>query len=282
MKQSFPKRIPFAKLSASANDFIVIDNRNGQYSEMAADLARRLCKRRYSIGADGLILIENAQSASFRVRFYNPDGNEFNTCGNGGRAAARFAALSSIAPPDMTIQTNVGVIDAHMVDTGIRLKMVAPTKIQLNFSLDLDGQKYHGHIVHVGDPHFVVYSRNIRELDFVPLARLIRHHEALGPEGANVHFIEPVSRQRIKIRSFERGVEDETFACGSGCVSTAVSTFQNKDSDPPITFEPQSGIPLIVDFRPGNDFQDIYLQGDARLVYQSEITEEAMTGFPVE
>ena len=269
-------------MSASANDFVVIDNRNGQYSEIAGDLARRLCKRRYSIGADALILIENSTSASFRVRFYNPDGNEFNTCGNGGRAAARFAALTSVAPADMLIQTNAGIIDAHLVDHGIRLKMVAPTKVQLNFSVELDGVKYHGHIVHVGDPHFVVYSRNIRKIEFVALARRIRHLEALGPEGANVHFIEPVSRQRMKIRSFERGVEDETLACGSGCVSSAVSTFQNKDSDPPITFEPQSGIPLIVDFQPGNNFQDIYLQGDARIVYRGEITQEALTGFPVE
>jgi diaminopimelate epimerase len=174
------------------------------------------------------------------------------------------------------------VIDAHHVDDRIRLKMVAPTKIRLDFSLELNGENYRGHIVHVGDPHFVVYSRNIRDLDFVTIARSIRHHPALAPEGANVHFIEPVSRQRIKIRSFERGVEDETLACGSGCVSAAVSTFKNKDSDPPVTFEPQSGIPVSVDFHPAKNFQDIYLEGDARLVYRGEITQEALTGFPVE
>ena len=276
------QKIPFHKFSASANDFIVLDNRNGEYSTDASELAHTICKRRYSVGADGLILIENSDSASVRVRFFNPDGNEFNTCGNGGRCAARYVSLLSIAGPKMTIETNVGIIDAEVSGETVRLKFVAPKKIGLNIVVTLNGETVKGHYVNVGEPHFIHAAHNIRQINFVPVARRLRYHEAFAPEGANVHFVEHMGRQRLKIRSYERGVEDETLACGSGCVSSAVSTFANGDTDPPITFEPQSGIPVSVLFHPENNFQDLYLQGDARMVYRGELTPEGWSGFPVE
>ena len=262
-------------MSASANDFIVIDHRNEILSGSAGDLARRICARRYSAGADGLILIEKSQAADFRVRFYNPNGNEFNTCGNGGRCAARFAFLHALAPSDMTIETNIGVIDAHITGNAVKLKFVSPAEIRLNVPFEFDGQTRSGHLVRLGEPHFIVAETNIGRIPFVPIARRIRHHEIFGTDGSNVHFIEPLSRNRLMIRSFERGIEDETLACGSGCIAASVSTFTGKQTDPPITIEPQSGIPLTVHFQPGNNFQDLYLEGDARLLYRGELTSEA-------
>ena len=263
-------------MSASANDFIVIDDRNRILSASAGELARRICARRYSAGADGLILIENSQTADFRVRFFNPDGNEFNTCGNGGRCAARFAFLNSIASSKMTIETNIGTIDAQINGSAVRLKFMPPAEIRLNVPFELDGRTRTGHFVRLGEPHFVVKESNIRSIPFVSMARQIRRHEIFGTEGSNVHFVEPESRNRLKIRSFERGVEDETLACGSGCIAASVSTFKNKETDPPLRLEPQSGILLTVQFQPENNFQDLYLEGDARLIYRGVLTREAM------
>ena len=280
--QRLPDRILFSKFSASANDFIILDNRPGIYSEAAPLLAQRLCARRYSIGADGLILIESSNKASVRVRFFNPDGGEFSTCGNGGRCAARFAHLSVITGRRMNIETNAGVIDAEVVGNSVRLQFVAPSRVQLYAPVEIYHRTIKGHIVRLGDPHYLLFATNLRKHPIVPFARKIRHHEAFAPEGTNVHFLEPLSRNSVKIRSYERGVENETLACGSGCVSAAISLHATGQADPPITFEPQSGIPLIVHFQKGADYQEIYLEGDARLVYRGELTKEALFGFPVE
>ena len=278
--EGLPQRIRFTKLSASANDFIVLDNRDRNFSNVASSMARRICARRYSVGADGLILVENSDRATARIRYINPDGQEFNTCGNGGRAAARYTHLFVKSGQRVTMETNIGIVKAEILEHSVKLQLVNPTEIRLNLELPLDGRVYRGHFVQTGDPHFVVPFQNIRDIDFVMLARKLRHHEQLGPAGANVHFIEQTARDRMKIRSFERGVENETLACGSGCVSSATSTFRAGETDPPVTFEPQSGIPLTVHFQPEENFGEIYLEGDARLVYQGELTHEAFFGFP--
>lgn len=265
-------------MSASANDFIVIDNRGGYYSEIAGELAKRICARRFSVGADGLILIENSNKAWIRVRYFNPDGQEFHTCGNGGRCAARFALLSVITGRKMTIETNAGVIDAEVIGNSVKLRFVSPSRVELNKSFTFEGKPIRGHYVRLGDPHFVVYAKNVKTQNILPTARKLRYHEAFGPEGTNVHFVEPISRSEVKIRSYERGIEDETLACGSGCVSSAVSMIATGQADSPITFDPQSGIPLIVHV---SDHQEVYLEGDARLIYRGEITKEAFSGFPV-
>jgi diaminopimelate epimerase len=278
--ETLDEPIPFAKLSASANDFIVIDNRDRSYSASASLLAKRLCMRRYSAGADGLILVEKSDRATVRIRYINPDGEEFNTCGNGGRAAARYTHLFVKDDRNITMETNIGVVKAEILDKAVRLQLMKPTEIRLNQEIRMGGEVFKGHYVQVGDPHFCVPYKNIRQIDFVTLARKLRHHEALQPDGANVHFFEQTARDQMKIRSFERGVENETLACGSGCVSTAISTFRDGKSRPPVTFEPQSGIPVSVHFEPADDPGEIYLQGDARLVYRGEATMEALFGFP--
>jgi diaminopimelate epimerase len=276
-----PEKFWVSKLSGSANDFVVLDNRNGMFTDCASELAKRLCARRYSVGADGLILVENSNKASIRIHFFNPDGNEFQTCGNGGRCAARFAFLNVITGRKMTIETGAGVIDAEVVGNNVKLKFVEPSKIQLNVTAMMDGKQIKGHYVRMGDPHYVVFGKNIADHNIVPLARKLRYSESFAPDGANVHFIEILDRSRIRIRSYERGVENETLACGSGCVSAAISTHLSKLTEPPITFEPRSGIPLQVHFQAGNYYQDLYLEGDARLVYRGEVTREAFFGYPV-
>lgn len=276
-----PDKIPFSKFSGSGNDFAVLDNRDGSLSQAAGWLARRICARRYSVGADGLVLIENSAGASFRVRFFNPDGQEFNTCGNGGRCAVRYVFLNGIADRTMTMETNIGIVDAEVTGTSVKLKLLGPKEIRLNVSVAIDGKEITGHFVQMGDPHFVMQTKELRQQAFVPLARRISHHEAFGQAGANVHFIEIPARDQINIRSYERGVEDETLACGSGCTATAIATFSSGQCDPPVHFLPQSGIPVSVHFHPEKKFQDLYLEGDARLIYSGNLTKEALAGFPV-
>lgn len=282
MKRSFPAKISFSKLSGSGNDFILIDNRSGTFSQTAGELAKRICARRYSVGADGLILVQNSERASIRVRYFNPDGSEFDTCGNGGRCAVRFAYLSGICDSKITVETNIGILEAEVVGDSVKLRFVGPGEVRLNQKLTVDGTEISGDYVKLGDPHFVVSPREFPTTSIVPLARKIRNHETFAPAGANVHFIHIVSRQKLRIRTYEKGVEDETLACGSGCISASITTFLQKQTDPPITFEPYSGIPVKVHFQTGRDFQDLYLEGDARLIYRGELSSEAWTGFPEE
>jgi diaminopimelate epimerase len=280
MGTSFPKNIQFSKLSGSGNDFIVLDNRGGTFSEIAGDLAQRVCARRYSVGADGLILVQGSEKATIRVRYFNPDGSEFDTCGNGGRCAVRFAYLSGMCGSKLSVETNIGVLEAEVVGESVKLKFVGPSEVRLNQKLTVDGTEIGGDYVRLGDPHFVVGLKEFPTGSIVPLARKIRYHEALKPAGANVHFIDVISRQTIRIRTYEKGVEDETLACGSGCISAAIATFLQKQTEPPITFEPYSGIPLKIHFQPAGNFQGLYLEGDARLIYQGELSAEAWSGFP--
>jgi diaminopimelate epimerase len=282
MEPSFPEKFSFSKLSASGNDFVLIDNRKGIFNETAGKLAKRVCARRYSVGADGLILVQNSETASIRVRYFNPDGSEFDTCGNGGRSAVRFAFLSGICDRKMTVETNVGILDAEVIGDAVKLKFLGPSEVRLHQKLHLNGKEMIGHYVKLGDPHFVLAPDEFPTDSIVPLAREIRYHQALAPTGANVHFIQILSRQKLRIRTYEKGVEDETLACGSGCISASIATFLQKQTDPPITFEPYSGIPVKVHFQPGGDFQDLYLEGDARLIYRGELSSEAWTGFPEE
>jgi len=278
--ETLDEPIPFAKLSASGNDFIVLDNRDRSFSSAASLLAQRLCSRRYSAGADGLILVEKSETATVRIRYFNPDGQEFNTCGNGGRCAARYTHLFVKDDRKITMETSIGIVKSEIQDKSVKLQLVAPTEVRLGLEVVVDGELFKGNYVQIGDPHFCVSYKNIRNIDFVTIARKLRHHDALKPDGANIHFFEQTARDQMKIRSFERGVENETLACGSGCVSTAVSTFREGKSSPPVTFEPQSGIPVCVHFQPAEDIGEIYLQGDARLVYRGEAMLEALFGFP--
>lgn len=277
----FPERIRFWKYSASANDFIVLNNRDDRWSEIAPELARLMCARRYSVGADGLILIGQSDSADVRVRYFNPDGKEFQTCGNGGRCAARFASHHVLHQPRLTLQTNSGTISAEVRGESVRISFIPPGEIKLGLNVSIEGRFYRGHVVKLGDPHFVIPSGRVDEMNFVSIARTIRHHPVFLPEGTNVHFIEIRSPQKVRIRSFERGVEDETLACGSGCISAAVAMFSCGLVDPPVTLLPESGIPLTVHFGRESYSQDLALEGDARMIYEGELSTEALNGFPL-
>ncbi|MGH7167194.1 MAG: diaminopimelate epimerase [Nitrospiraceae bacterium] len=284
------KPIPFMKLSGSGNDFLLIDNREGIVApRRAGALAAKVCAHRLSVGGDGLILIERSRRADFRWRLFNADGSEAAFSGNGARCAARFAYLKRIAPRRMRIETLAGVIEAEMVAglpgrTGrtvreaeaVKVRFPDPTGLRLHLRVPIAGVEREAHFIDAGVPHCVYLVDDPDTADIVGIGRPTRHHALFQPAGTNVNFIKIVDPHRIRIRTYERGVEDETLACGTGAIASALIASLVGKVESPVTLVPQSGLELTVHFgsRRGT-FTEVYLQGDARAVYEGRILPDA-------
>lgn len=282
--------IPFMKLSGSGNDFILIDNRERVVDpKRAMQLSARICAHRMSVGGDGLILIERSRRADFRWRLFNADGSEAEFSGNGARCAARFAFLKHIAPKQMRFETLAGLIEAEMVPRSlkrvakpvmdqVKIRFPDPKGLRLNLRVALDGTERDAHFIDTGVPHCVYVVDNPDQLDVVGIGRPTRHHSLFQPAGANVNFISVLDPHRIRIRTYERGVEDETLACGTGSIASALIASLVAKAESPVTLVPQSGLNLMVHFQSdGKTFRDVYLQGDARAVYEGKILPDAWT-----
>ncbi|MBW1989422.1 MAG: diaminopimelate epimerase [Deltaproteobacteria bacterium] len=269
------KGFPFMKMSGSGNDFILGDNRQGTfaYEDMPA-LARRLCARKVSVGADGLILLENSDEADFAWRFFNADGSEAEMCGNGARCAARFAYLSGIAGKDMRFVTLAGVIHAQVADGTVRVRMTPPMDLVPEVCLDVDGEPVRLFSVNTGVPHAVVRVDDLEAVDVDGLGRRIRFHEHFAPAGANVNFLWADGAE-TRIRTYERGVEGETLACGTGAVASALCRAMADDLPSPVKVLTRGGVTLLVHFcRQGESFDEVYLEGDARIIYRGTLGED--------
>ena len=271
---------PFYKMNGCGNDFILIDNRAGQVTGDPAGLARRVCRRKLSVGADGLILIEGSERFDFQWRFYNADGSRAEMCGNGARCAARLAHELGIAGPAMRFLTDAGPVEAQMRGDQVKVKMTPPSACRLEDTLELAGGPVTVSSINTGVPHVVVEVAEQDEpsaADIVPVGREIRYHAAFAPAGANVNFIYSPQAQRLQVRTYERGVEDETLACGTGCVAAALVTAARRGWPSPIPVTTRSGGILTIHFeREGEGFRGVYLEGDARIVYTGEIRPDAL------
>lgn len=269
-------QLEFYKMSGSGNDFIIIDNRKKVVNE--ADFAQfvaRVCRRKMSVGADGLILVENADAVDFKWRFYNSDGSIAEMCGNGARCAARFAFLTGIAGAEMTFETAAGMIHAEIIGDRVKIKVPDPESLDLDYMLELERGMLSVSSVNTGVPHVVIERDDIHDIDVVPLGREIRFHDRYAPAGTNVNFISPLD-SGIAIRTYERGVEDETLACGTGAVAGAIVTACKRDVASPVDVLTRSGEHLQVYYQVKEGrFYDIYLEGDARVIYQAQLFEDA-------
>lgn len=282
-----PKQDPltFAKMAGGGNDFVVIDNRGGKIDD-PSDLARRICTRALSVGADGLVLVESSVRATFRMRYWNSDGSLGAFCGNGTRCAARFAFLHVIAGRKMTIETDAGIVHAEMGDGGqVTISLPPPHSFRARRPVVVGEQTVHGSSIVVGVPHYVLYLRDeLWSQHIVPLGRAIRTSGELVPDGgANVNFVTVRGEHAIEVRTYERGVENETLSCGSGVVASAVTSAMFGKVQSPVSVLTRSGITLEVSFalRDGHA-EDVRLRGDARLVYRATITPETLEGFTPE
>jgi diaminopimelate epimerase len=271
MKEQFE----FYKMTGGGNDFILIDNREGRVD---ADALRpsipRICRRRFSVGADGLILLENSQKSHFRWRFFNADGSEAEMCGNGGRCAARLAYLLGMAPANLTFETKAGLIKAQVKGRVVSLTLTPPTDIRLGISLPIGDEEVSVDFVNTGVPHAVILAADLPEVDVIGLGRQIRRHEAFQPAGTNVDFIS-VDNGAVAIRTYERGVEDETMACGTGAVAAAIIAGMRGLTSSPTTVVPRSGEPLTISYEGRGKIKEVSLEGEVRMIYHGWLDEEA-------
>ena len=274
--------IPFYKMSGSGNDFIVIDNREGR---VAADNLFRLitksCERKMSVGADGFILIEDSEQVDFKWQFYNADGSRAEMCGNGARCAARFAHLNGIASERMSFETDAGIISAEVSGARAKVKMSDPFDFKPDFALELSIGTVTATSINTGVPHVVlpaeaVAASSLEAVAVFELGREIRNHEMFAPVGTNANFISPEGRDAIAIRTYERGVEGETLACGTGSVAGAIVASLGGAIKSPVTVRTRSGGVLTIHFESVADgFRNVYMEGDARIIYKAEMTPDA-------
>ncbi|MFH1981076.1 MAG: diaminopimelate epimerase [Pseudomonadota bacterium] len=270
--------IPFWKMSGAGNDFIIIDNRGGVMDghDMAM-ITRKLCCRKLSVGSDGLILIEADPDADFRWRFYNSDGGMAEMCGNGARCAARFAVLNGIAGERMVFITAAGPIEAHVTDSVVRVRMTDPSPLESDARLSLAGGDTVAYsFINTGVPHAVVPVTDIAAVNVVDLGRRIRRHDRFSPAGTNANFIQPIGEGAVAIRTYERGVEDETLACGTGAVAGALAASRRFGMRSPIRMKTRSGALLVIYFNDTDEgFGPVFMEGDARIIYTGKLSPEA-------
>lgn len=269
--------IPFWKMNGAGNDFIVIDHRKPLITvERMAEFARLVCRRKFSVGADGLFLLEPSQIADFRWRFFNADGSEAEMCGNGARCVARFAYMNGLAAARMRFETLAGIIDASVADTQVTIRMPAPHTLQLDLEIETAGRRMTGHSVNTGVPHLVVFVDDLETVDVDGQGRELRCHPRFAPAGTNVNFVDP-SGDALAIRTYERGVEAETMACGTGATAAAVVAVAKGLASSPVRLRTRGGVELGVQFSgDGASAEHVLLRGPAHLVYRGELTAEAL------
>ena len=266
------RMLRFTKMNGAGNDFVMIDNRAGNVRLSAQQIAK-ICDRHRGIGADGVLLVEPAtNSADFRMRYYNSDGGEAEMCGNGARCFARFLEKVADAGKKVSFETPAGIIAAQLHGELVTLNMSEPTDLRLNVRLPVSSENKTIHFVNTGVPHVVIPVEDIEEIDVLREGAAIRRHEMFSPKGANVNFLEKRGGNKIAIRTYERGVENETLACGTGVVASALIFAATEKIDGPIGVLVRGGSELNVDFRrDGERFTDVTLTGPAEFVFEGTI-----------
>lgn len=267
----------FYKMNGAGNDFIVVDNRDLSL-QLDRDTIAALCDRHRGIGADGLLAVEPAeQGADYKFRYYNADGGEAEMCGNGARCFGRFTAhLGDAVAERVTFETIAGTLAADMVGDHVRIAMSTPKDLRLNVPVALPGLEADLHFVNTGVPHAVVFVESpdaLAALDVFQLGSLVRHHQAFAPAGTNANFATVLSPGHIAIRTYERGVEDETLACGTGMVACALLHHLLTGAPSPVKVDVAGGDTLEIGFTPLGDqaFTDVTLAGPADFVFEGDI-----------
>jgi diaminopimelate epimerase len=257
--------IKFFKYHGAGNDFIMIDSRDLDDSLFTEKMVAMLCNRHLGIGADGLILLMNDDKVDFRMKYFNSDGLEGTMCGNGGRCITAFSRRLGIIK-DKAIFTGIdGLHKSYINEEGIvNLKMIDVNDIKVLSD---------GYLIDTGSMHFVTFRSDIHSLDVYKEGKEIRHQARFGVKGTNVNFVHLISENEFKMRTYERGVENETLACGTGSVASAISAYLKKNTDKTSYLVHAPGGDLQVKFKPSGheSFKDVWLQGPAEFVFSGEI-----------
>lgn len=259
-------QVNFSKMSGAGNDFIVIDAIPCALSLTESQI-HALCTRRTGIGADGLILVEPSETLDFSMRYYNADGKPGSMCGNGGRCAAYFAWTTGITGETASFQANGNRYDAWVTGPErVKLKMIVPEDFRNNFYAN----GFSCHFVNTGSPHTIVYIAGLDTFNVQDAGQTIRNNSKLFPEGTNVNFLEVTGPESLSVRTYERGVEAETLACGTGAVAAALMSYRlGKLSSTSVKVTVRSGDTLEVDF--SDDMREVFLSGPAKVVYTGTV-----------
>ncbi len=276
--------LAFTKMSGTGNDFILIDNRSSQVArEHQADFSRGVCRRMFSAGADGVIFVEDSERADFKWRFYNSDGSVAEMCGNGARCVARFVYENNIVSKSrMCFETLAGIIHAQVFDDGeVQVQLSSPVDYRQKLIVQLDGADHELFFVNTGVPHAILFTTD-EDVDVVRWGRDIRFHGQFAPQGTNVNFVRLRADGALHVRTYERGVEDETRACGTGAVASALVAAAQKIITSPVDVITSGGDRLQVAFNVNEEvqgdglFDNVSLKGPARKIYAGELTAESL------
>jgi diaminopimelate epimerase len=255
-------KLNFFKYQGTGNDFIMVDNRKESFDIKNNALIRQLCDRRFGIGGDGFILLEDHLDPAydFQMIYFNSDGNPSSMCGNGGRCIVQFAHDMGVIKKETTFLAVDGEHDAFIKDGQVHLKMIDVTEVENN--------KDH-YYLNTGSPHYVTQVKNIKDYPVFEEGKKIRNNQRFKKEGTNVNFIEK-SGNKLWVRTYERGVEDETFSCGTGVTAAALaSSFEGMKS--PVNIVTLGGALSVSFEKQGNKFSDIYLIGPAKQVFSGVV-----------
>ncbi len=257
-------QVHFYKYQGTGNDFIILDNRNGEYSHLSTQQVNFLCNRRFGIGADGLMLLNNAQGYDFDMKYYNADGREGSMCGNGGRCLVKFAYHLGIHKPTYVFNAIDGEHQAEIdLDGTVSLKM-----------RDVDSIKRYNddQLLDTGSPHYVKFVTDIDRYDVFKNGRTIRNSDKFVQDGINVNFVEQVGDDEIFVRTYERGVEDETLSCGTGVTAAAIACYHNENGFNDVMVHTRGGrLNVEYDRNEDESYSNVWLSGPAEKVYEGTI-----------
>ena len=268
-----PGMIHFWKMNGAGNDFVMLDNRDLRHDLSKTQIAA-LCDRHRGVGADGLLAVEPAQNgADFRMRYYNADGGEAEMCGNGARCFARFAnMLAGWNLERVSFETPAGVIGAAFRGDNVRIQMSDPHTLRSGLTLEVSGTPQTVHFINTGVPHAVVVVENLAAVPVREWGAALRFHSEFRPKGTNANFL-TATPDGITIRTYERGVEDETLACGTGMVACALVHHLLTGAPSPVQVKVQGGDTLEIGFEKTADgFRHVTLTGPADIVFEGEVT----------
>ena len=265
-------RVPFTKMAGAGNDFIMVNNvKNPVHLDWAA-FAIRSCALKTGIGADGVIVLGEDTDTDFTLRIFNADGSEAEMCGNGARCAAFFAHQQGIAKTPMRFKTLAGIIGAKIDGEDVAIEMTEPFGLETDIAIDVFDKHLIAHFINTGVPHAIIFSDAIDNEPVADLGRAIRFHSRFSPAGTNADFVQVLDHNRIRVRTYERGVEDETLACGTGAVASAIISEHLGKVASATVFVTMKGGELKIDFaKQGNQYLEVWLMGPVDTVFTGEV-----------
>lgn len=286
------KSIKFTKMVASGNDFVVIDNLEPRTQNLKlSSLAKKICDRKFGIGADGLLILEKSKVADVRMRIFNADGSEAQMCGNGARCVVYFESQSHrVIKSHVNIETRAGIIKSEIKKDNVKIKLTDPKNVRLDIPIKVNPVRNNAicsgskgisngvnsrnlkiNFIDTGVPHAVIFVEGLDKIHVDQIGRAVRFHKYFSPRGTNVDFVEVLSNNLIAIRTYERGVEDETLSCGTGSVAAALVFSLKSGAKELINVQTKSGEILKVIFKKfDTNFRDVWLEGKTRIVHKGE------------